>query len=128
MASSVQTTVGLLTAGDLVSYDVRSCTRNKASDNKSYVSSKTEGRTFRVAGNLDATWEISLYTKSGELDIPDVLETGKTITIQIPAGASSEAMIIDSSSLEVDIESGELIGISLSCSAVSASSYPNVSV
>ncbi len=124
----VQTSVGLVTLGDLVLYDVRSCTRGKASDNKSYVSSLTDGRTFRVPGNLDATWEISLYAKTGEYDIPDELETGKTISVQIPSGASVEEMIIDSSNLEVDIESGELLGISLSCSAVNATSYPGVSV
>ena len=126
MASSVHSCVGLLTAGDLVAYDVRTFTRGKSSDNKAYVSSKTGGKTFRVAGNVDATAEVSLYARSGELDIPAALETGKTITVQVPAGASTEKMIIDSSSMEVNIEGGELLGISLSLSAVDDASYPNL--
>ncbi len=125
---SVQSAVGLATAGDLITYEIRTCTRNRSSDNKSYVSSLTAGKTYREHGPLDATWDISLYAKSGELDIPDALETGKTLSVQMPAGASTEVMIIDSSALEVDIEGGEIIGISLTCSAVNANSYPGVVV
>lgn len=125
---TVQSSVGLLTAGDLVLYDVRTCTRTKTSDNKSYVSSLTEGRTFRVPGNLDATMAISLYGKTGEYDIPDELETGKTISVQIPSGASVEEYIVGEAAFEIDIESGENLGIALTCSAVNAASYPNVSV
>lgn len=124
MATDVHSAVGLLTAGDLTTYDVRSCTRAESADNKAYVSSQTAGKTFRKPGNRDATWEISLYCKSGDKDMPAALKADQIINIQIPTGANTERMIIDSSSLEVNIESGDLLGISLSCSAVDAVSYP----
>lgn len=121
---SVQTCVAMTTSGDLTSYEVRTITKNKTADNKAYVSSLTQGKTLRVAGNEDASWEISLYGKSGESEIPDALKAGQEITIQTSIDGSSKTMLIDSSSLEVDIEAGEIIGISLSCSAVAlATSY-----
>jgi len=124
MASSVYSAVGLATAEDLSTYDVRTCSRPQSADNKAYVSSQTAGRTFRKAGNLDRSWEISLYAKAAMRDIPAVLQAGKRLKIQIPTGAKSEELIIDSSTLEVDIEAGELLAISISGSAIDDASYP----
>jgi len=115
--------VGITTTGDLSTYDVRSCTKGKAADNKSFVSSLTAGKTHRVEGNLDATWELSLYAKDGESEIPAALRPGQIISVQLVADSQTYTMIIDSSSLEVNVESGDLVGISLSCSADSATSY-----
>lgn len=123
MATSVHSAVGMTTAQDLTTYDVRTCTKGKAADNKAYVSSQTTGKTYRVAGNLDATWEISLYSKADISEVPAALRPGKTISVQLEHDTQLYTMIIDSSSLEVDIEAGELVGISLSCSAVNATSY-----
>lgn len=123
MASDVYSAVGLVTLGDLSSYDVRTCTKGKAADNKSYVSSQTDGKTHRVPGNLDATWEISLYSKDDESEVPSALRPGQIISVQLKDDSQTYTMIIDSSSLEVDIEAGELVGISLSCSADSGTSY-----
>jgi len=123
MASDTYSSVGLTTLQDLSTYDVRTCTKGKAADNKSFVSSQTLGKTHRVEGNLDATWEISLYAKSTESEVPAALRPGQIISVQLVADSQLYTMIIDSSSLEVDIESGELLGISLSCSADSATSY-----
>ena len=120
--SDVQSCVGMVTAGNLSTYDVRVITKGRSADNKAYVSSKTAGKNFRVAGNADATWEISLYAKANMEHIPAVLQPGQQISITAPS-APAEVMIIDSASLEVDIEAGELVGISLSCSAVAATSY-----
>lgn len=123
MASNTYSAVGLVTTGDLSTYDVRTCTKGKAADNKSFVSSQTGGKTHRVPGNLDATWEISLYSKSGESEMPSALRPGQIISVKFTADSQTYTMIIDSSSLEIDVEAGELVGITLSCSADSASSY-----
>lgn len=115
--------VGLVTTGDLSTFDVRTCNKGKAADNKSFVSSKTGGKTHRVAGNLDATWEISLYAKDGESEVPSALRAGQVISVQLQHDTQTYTMIIDSSSLEVNIEAGDLVGIALSCSADSDTSY-----
>ena len=123
MATNVYSSKGLTTLGDLSTYDVRTYTKGKAADNQSYVSSQTLGKTFRVEGNLDATWEISLYAHDDESEIPAGLRPGQVISVQFVNDTQAYTMIVDSSSLEVDVEAGTLVGISLSCSADSAASY-----
>lgn len=123
MASDTYSPVGLVTTGDLATYDVRSSSPGKAADNKAFVSSQTGGKTHRVAGNLDATWTLSLYAKDEESEMPSALRAGQTISVQLEHDTQAYTMIIDSSDLEVNIESGDLVGISLSCSADSATSY-----
>jgi len=123
MASDVYPAVGLTTLGDLSTYDVRSCTKGKAAANQSYVSSQTDGKTFRSEGNLDATWELSLYAKDDESEVPAAFRPGQVISVQLVNDTQAYTMIVDSSSLEIDIETGSLVGISLSCSADSATSY-----
>jgi len=124
MASDVYPAVGLTTLGDLSTYDMRTCTKGKAADNQPYVSSQTGGLTHRVEGNKDATWEISLYAHDNESEIPAGLAPGEIISVQFVDDAIAYTMIVDSSSLEIDIESGTNVGISLSCSADSETSYP----
>lgn len=122
---AVHSSVGLaVTAGDLSTFEVRVVTKHKTADNKAYVSSKTEGKTKRVAGNEDATWDISLYSKTNITEVPTDLQPGKTIALKLTNDAQSYNMIVDSSDLEVDIEAGELVGIALTCSAVDGDSYP----
>ena len=123
MASDTYSAVGLVTTGDLSGYDVRTYTKGKAADNKSFVSSQTGGKTHRVPGNLDATWEISVYAKNTESEVPSALRPGQIISVQFQHDSQTYTMIIDSSSLEIDIEDGGLVGISLSCSADSGTSY-----
>ena len=123
MASDVYPAVGLTTLGDLSTYDVRTYTKGKAADNQSYVSSQTDGKTFRKPGNLDATWEISLYAHDDTSEIPAGLRPGQIISVQFVNDTQAYTMMIDSSSLEIDVEAGTLVGISLSCSADSATSY-----
>lgn len=120
--SAVGMTIGLGVAG-AATYDVLTITKGDAADNKSYVSSLTGGKTLRVPGNLDATWEISLKAPSGIYEVPDELRSGQIVQLKTPLGGSAVHMIVDSSSLEIDVEAGELLGISLSCSAVNANSY-----
>ena len=120
--SAVGLTVGCGVAG-ATTYEVRTITKNNVADNKAYVSSLTDGKTLRKPGNLDATWEISLYAPSTIYEVPAELRAGQIITLKTPSDGDAYKMIIDSSSLEVDIEGGELHGISLSCSANEAQSY-----
>ena len=119
---SVQSGI-LTTTGDLSTYDVRTITANETADNQSYVSSLTGGNTYRVIGNMDKTWDISLYLANGTYEIPAALTPGQTITCTLPTGGTSQLMMIDSAALEVDIESGALLGLSLTCSATTAASY-----
>lgn len=123
MASDVFSAVGMVTTGDLSTYDVRTCNKGKAADNKSYVSSQTGGKEYSVEGNLSATWEISLYAKDGESEIPAALRPGQKISVQLQYDTQAYTMRIDSSTVEVDVESGDLVGISLSCRADSGTSY-----
>lgn len=123
MASDVYSAVGLVTTGDLSTYDVRTCNKGKAADNKSYVSSQTGGKTFSVEGNLSATWELSLYAHDGESEVPAAFRPGQVISIQLEHDAQPYTMRVDSSSVEIDVESGDLVGISLSCQADSSTSY-----
>lgn len=121
---TVHSAVGLTTTGDLSTYEVRTVSKGKTADNKAYVSSKSGGKTKRVAGNLDATWDISLYSKTNITEVPGALRPGQIIAVQLNNDAQDYNMIIDSSTLDVDIEAGELVGISLTCSAVDGDSYP----
>ena len=120
---SVYPAVGLVTLQDLVTYEVRTCTKTKTADNQAYVSSLTDGKTFRKPGNLDASWEISLYAKDNESEVPAAFRPGQVFSLQLEDDTQLYTMIVDSSAIEVDIESGANIGISLSCSADSATSY-----
>lgn len=115
--------VGLTTTGDLTTYDMRSISPGKTADNKAYVSSKTAGKTHRVPGNLDATWAISLYAKDEESEIPATLRAGQVISVQLQHDTQTYTMIIDDSNNEINVETGDLVGISLVCSADSATSY-----
>jgi len=103
---------GLVTSEDLSAYHVRSYSRRATSDNQSFVSTQTDGKTHRVPGNRDAGFDISLFA-----------DEGNTITVKLENEDSSHTMIVDEASLEVNVETGELIGISLTCSAVDADSY-----
>ncbi len=123
MASDTYTAVGLVTLGDLSTYDVRTTNKGKAADNQAFVSSQTGGKTHRVAGNLDATWEISIYAKDGESEVPAAFRPGQVFSMQLNDDTQAYTMMVDSSSLDVDIEAGGLVGFALSCSADSASSY-----
>jgi len=124
MASSVQSAVGLTTSQDLTTYDVRTITKRKSAANTAYVSSLTDGKTFRKAGNQDAGWDISIFSKATETEIPAALRAGQEITVQLSTDGASKKMIIDESTCEVNIETGDLVGISISASAVDANSYP----
>lgn len=115
--------IGKITLKDLSTYDVRTCTKGKAADNKSFVSSQTAGKTHRVPGNLDATWELFLNTKNNETEIPTILDPGQIIKLQLEKDIRAYTMIIDSSSLEIHAEADEQAGILLSCSADSTNSY-----
>jgi len=121
---STQSAVGKTISGTLgTPYEVRTITKGRTADNKAYVSSLTDGKTHREKGNIDRTWSISVYAQSGQTEIPDELLPGEEITLQVTGDAASKAMIIDSADLEIDIEGGELLGFSLSCSAIDADSY-----
>ena len=123
MASDTFSAVGMVTTGDLSTYDVRTCTKGKAADNQAFVSSQTAGKTHRIEGNLDATWELSLYAKGDESEMPSAFRPGQVISVQLEHDTQTYTMIVDTSSLEVDVEAGALVGIALSCSADSATSY-----
>lgn len=117
---SVHSAVGLTVTEDLTNYEVRTISKGQTADNKAFVSSKTGGKTCREPGNIDKTWDISLYAPDNVIEIPSALEAGKTISVKINGEAKAYKMIIDSSAMEVDIEGGEIVGISLGCSAVDA--------
>lgn len=121
--TNVYSAVGLTTTQDLSTYDVRSFNPSKSADNKAYVSSLTDGKTFRVEGNLDSSVAISLYAKDGESEIPAALRAGKVISVQLVGDSQLYTYIVDTADVEVDVESGELIAYSLACSADSATSY-----
>jgi len=114
---------GLVTSEDLSAYHVRSYSRRATSDNQSFVSTQTDGKTHRVPGNRDAGFDISLFADDTNDDVPKALREGNTITVKLENEDSSHTMIVDEASLEVNVETGELIGISLTCSAVDADSY-----
>ena len=120
---AVQTCVGMTVGGSLAAWDVKTITRGKTVGDVAYVSSLTAGRTFRVPGNQDRTWEITLLAKTGEYEIPAALSPGVNITLQTPAAGLSEKMLVQSASLEIDIATDSVIGFSLSCAAVDVDSY-----
>jgi len=121
---SVESAVGMITSGDLATYEVRTVTKRETADNKAYVSSQTAGKTHRVAGNEDAGRDITIYAPNGTTEVPAALRAGQTISVQLEHDSQAYNMIIDSAELLVDIEAGELVAISLGCSAVDANSYP----
>lgn len=120
---SVESSVGKTTAADLTTYEVRTIDKGQTSDSKTYVSSKTGGKTYREPGNLDRTWEISLYAPDGITEVPAALKAGQIITVQVTGDVAGKRMLINDAHLVVDIEGGELIAIALSCAAVDGDSY-----
>lgn len=120
---SVQSSKGLLTTGDLATYDVRTIAANDSADNKEYVSSQTLGHTYNEPGNENKGWTISLYAKAGTYECPAGLMSGQLITCTLPTGGTSRQMLISSSDVETNIEGGELIAINLTCVPYQAASY-----
>lgn len=120
---AVGTAKAMTVSGDLAAYDVRTCTKRVTSDNKAFVSSLTGGKTHREPGNLDAGWDISLYAPVGVTEVPVALMPGATISVELEHDNQAYDMIVDDATLEVDIESAEIVGISLTCSAIDAGSY-----
>lgn len=120
---SVQSSKGLLTTGDLSTYDVRSITADDSADNQEYVSSQTAGRVFNEPGNLNKAWNVTLYAKAGTYECPAALKPGELITCAIPTGATSRQMLISTSSVETDIATGALIAIALTLVPYQAASY-----
>ena len=121
--TAVKMTVGCGVVG-AATYDVLTIMKTGTSGNVSYVSSLTDGKTFRAPGNLDATWEITLKAPNGTYEVPAELRAGQIIVLKTPSGSGDAlTMIVDTAALEIDIEAGELLGISLSCSANAVSSY-----
>ena len=114
---------GLVTSEDLSTYHVKSYSKRGTSNNQSFVSTQTGGKTHRVPGNRDVGWDISLFADKTSDDVPVALREGNEITVKLENEDSSHTMIVDEASLEVNVETGELIGISLTCSAVDDSSY-----
>lgn len=121
---SVGTSKGMtIKSGDLTTYDVRTCTKRVTSDNKAYASSLTAGKTHREPGNLDAGWDISLYAPPSITEVPVALMPGETISVELQHDGKAYDMIVDDATLEVNIETAEIVGISLTCSAIDAGSY-----
>ena len=120
---TVQSSKGLLTAGDLSTYDVRSITANDSADNQEYVSSQTLGHTYNEPGNENKSWSISLFAKAATYECPAVLKPGQLITCTLPTGGTSRQMLISNCDVETDIATGSLIGIALTCVPYQAASY-----
>ncbi len=120
---SVQSTVGLLTTGSLSTYGVKSITVNDSADNQEYVSSLTAGRVFNEPGNLNKSWSISLWIKSGEFECPAGLKPGQLITCTLPTGGTSRQMLISTSDVGCDIASGTPMTHELTCVPYQAASY-----
>ena len=120
---SVQSSKGLATTGDLSTYDVKSITAADSADNQEYVSSKTGGNTYNEPGNLNKSWNISLYAAAGTYECPAGLKAGQLITCTLPTGGTSRQMLISTSDVVTDIASGALISIDMTCVPYQAASY-----
>ena len=120
---TVQSSKGLLTTGDLSTYDVRSITADDSADNQEYVSSQTLGHTYNEPGNENKAWNITLYAKAATYECPAALKPGQLITCTLPTGGTSRQMLISTCSVETDIATGALIAIALTCVPYQAASY-----
>jgi len=92
--------------------DITFWTLNTASNNPAYASSATAGHKKRVAGVKDGGGTIQ-----GKLDVADAVtddfDEGDAVTLLLHLDATrfySVPAIIDSIQLEVDIDSGEVVG------------------
>jgi len=120
---SVQSSKGLATIGLFAGYDVRSIAVNDSADNQEYVSSQTAGRVFNEPGNLNKSWDISLYIKSGEYECPAALKPGQLITCTLPTGGTSRQMLISTSGVGTSVETGAIMTHELTCVPYRAASY-----
>lgn len=118
---------GTLSIKAVTTYDIKSWSRSVVADNQAYVSSQTSGRNYRVAGNLDGTFSISLYAPDGAMLGHDTnLEPGEIAAIVATTDGVhswSGNIIIDSVEVLVNVETGENIGIEITGSAVDSTSY-----
>ena len=118
---------GTLSIAAQTTYDIRSWSLSRTSDNQAFVSSQTSGATHRIPGNKDMSMNISLFAPDGAIDLGAGIEEGLTVeVIATTDGVNSFTgdVIIDSMEIVVNIETGENIGIDLVCSGVNADSYP----
>lgn len=103
--------------------DITGWTLSRKSDNKSYVSSSTDGNTKRVAGNKD--WS---GTISGKFDGSTPVEEGESValTLTVASGvAYTGTALIDSVDTETNIETGDIVGWSAAFSGNGALTPPS---
>ena len=105
---------GNVTANGNDIVDVRTFSINRSCELKPYNSSDTAKQTNRVAGNKDWTASISCYADGGSFN--PGFEEGDSIAfvgVSVSGKTVTGTLLIESIEEEVDIEGGELVGISI---------------
>ena len=106
--------------------DITGWSFNTTSNNPAYASSSTGGYKKRVAGVRDASGNIAFKLNTSN-PIGDEFEEGDEVTLLLHVDASnfySVPAVIDSLSLEVDIDSGDVVGGTAGFSANGAWTNP----
>ena len=118
MAGPASGSGGTITKDSVVVADIRKYSVSRKSDNKPYVSSSTAGQTKRLEGNKDWEATVDLYVQDGDIASID-LEEGDKIEIVFGSGAYTLTGngIVDSVDVDVDVETADPIGASVSISA-----------
>ena len=96
--------------------DVRTITISMTASNASYVSSDTGGETKRVAGNLDVTIAVSLYTNDPSTSPIPAVNAHQFIRCYVNSTEYWEFLAVltgEHSDVEVDIEGAAITGLTL---------------
>ena len=117
MTAPISAKAGALSIDTAVVSDVRNIRFEQRSDNKEYRSSSTAGFTKRIAGHKDYSLSFDVYAADGAIVFSK--DEGDNIAVIATAVAGKTLtgnFIIDRISGIVDIEGGDLVGLSVECS------------
>ena len=110
---------GTITAGGVEMNNVRNITITETSDNKAYATNDTDGQMNRVAGHLDWSGSLELYAESGTLIVPNSMAAGGAFVLIAKSDGTknvSGTAIIDSVENNIDVESGDLVSVTINFS------------
>ena len=111
ISTKLELSEALLTPAFSEITDIRTMTLTLTRSNQSYVSSSTSGITKRIKGNLDVSFSYTLYEATpASLILPNAVKHAKLYVDSSTFWELKWVRFGELSGLEVDIESGTLVG------------------
>lgn len=123
MAAPISAKTGTIKHSGAPLTNVRNISLTETSDNKAFATNDTGGIMDRIAGHKDFSGTCELYADGGSFTPPQSLAVGGVFTmaaLSMTGKQISAVAIIDSIEHSIDIESGDLVGLTLAYSGKGA--------